>query len=182
MAKDIKKLTPADLKKQVKKLDAVQEFVITIGEDTYKLTHDVTFRKTKMQNLLEDLLRFFASITEEQIDMLQFATPYATLLVIKHFTSLDVSDDIEEALALLEALVDLGVLGNIINTLPEAEVVKVFDLISQTLEEVQANMDDVEAEAEALVEEIQSPEIKALINKDVLGTDKEESVEDNGEV
>lgn len=179
MTKDIKKLTPAELKKQVKKLDAVQEFVITIGETDYKLTHDIVFRKTKMQKVLEDMMYFFAEVTEDTIDLLQFATPYSSLLVIKHFTSLEVPNDIQEAIDLMEVLVDLGAFGEIINTLPEKEVLKVFDLISQTLEEVQANMDDLEKEAQELVDEVQDPELKKALEEVVA--DKE-AVEDNGEV
>ena len=143
MAKDIKKLTGAELKKQAKVLDEQKEFTIEIGEQTYKLTHDVVFRKTKRIKLIEDLIEFFTKGAENP-EILELTTPYTALLVIKHFTSLEVSDDITEALALLEVLIDLDALSEIINTLPEEKVVELFDILNETISNISKNMDTVE--------------------------------------
>ena len=131
MAKDIKKLTGAELKKQAKALDAQREFTVEIGGQKYLLAHDISFRKTKQSKLLDDLMNFFIKGAED-LDLLEMATPYTALLVLKHFTTLEVSDDLTDAFALLEVLVDLDVLDAILNELPEKEVTELFELISTT--------------------------------------------------
>lgn len=174
--KDLKKLTPAELKKQVKKLDAVEEFVVTIDGEDYKLTHDTVFRITKQQKVLEDMMKYFSEINEDNMEMLDYASSYTVLLIIKHFTSLDVPDEIEDAMALLEVLVDLGVLANIVNTLPEEEVVKVYNLLNETLENMDESLKQIEEEAQAMVDEMQNKELAKFKQ------DEEEATEDNGEV
>lgn len=163
--KGLKKLTANELKNQAKKLDAKQEFLVVIGDEEYKLTHDMVFRKTKMHKLLDDMLQFFNSVNGDNIDVLEMASPYTALLILKHFTSLEVSDDIDEALALLNVLIDLEALGTIINALPEQEVTKVYEILTQTVENIQKNIEEVELEALSA----------QLDNADVLG------IEDNGE-
>ena len=139
MTKDVKNLTGAVLKKQAKALDEQREFTIDIGGQKYKLSHDVTFRKTKQSKLLENLVDFFSKGVEN-IELLEMATPYTALLVIKHFTSLEVSDNLSEALALLEILIDLEILDDILNELPEAEITELFELITTTTNNMTENI------------------------------------------
>lgn len=162
--KDVKKLSPAELKKQVKKLDAVQEFLVTIGDVDYMLTHDVTFRRTKMHKVLDDMVLFFNE-GGKQIELLEMATPYTALLILKHFTSLEVPEEIDEALILLEVLIDLEALDKLLNALPEAEVTKVYELLTQTVESFRANLEASEEEAEAFLEQIQNEEVKEEAKK-----------------
>lgn len=157
------KLTPALLKEQSAKLDAVQEFVVAIGGEDYILTHDVVFRKSKQHKVLDDMVEFFNEGGKQNIGMLDLATPYTALLIIKHFTSLEVSDNIEEALDLLTVLVDLEALDKIVNALPEDEVTKVYELLTMTIENFKNNLEEAEKEAEAL----------ALENADVLGIESD---------
>ena len=157
--KEVQKLNPAILKEQVAKLDAVQEFTVKIGEDDFLLTHDITFRKSKQHKLLDDMVEFFNEGGRNNIAYLDLATPYTALLIIKHFTSLEVSDDVEEALELLNVLVDLEALDKILNALPEDQVTKVYELLTSTIENFRNNLEEAEKEAEAL----------ALENADVLG-------------
>lgn len=132
MTKNIKNLTGAELKKQNKALDAQKEFTIEIGGEEYKLTHDIVFRKTKQIKLIEDLIEYFSAGAENP-EILEMATPYTALLVIKHFTSLEVSNDIQDALALLAVLMDLEVLDKIIDKMPEEETKKLFDVLTETV-------------------------------------------------
>lgn len=151
MASEIKKLTVAELKKQVKALDGQREFTVTIGEQEYKLSHDTTFRISKQNKLLDDLIKFF-SLGAEDVELLDMSTPYTALLVIKHFTTLEVSDDVSEALALLEALVDLESLDKIVNELPEKEVTKIFELLAKTVTNMTEKLEETEAEVSILRE------------------------------
>ena len=154
MAKDFKKLTGAELKKQAKTLDAQREFTVEIGGQKYLLSHDVTFRKTKQSKVLEDLMDFFMK-GAENLDLLEMATPYTALLVLKHFTTLEVSDDLSEAFALLEVLIDLEVLDVILNELPEKEVTELFELISVTTNRMNENI----SKQEELAKEVLDKEV-----------------------
>lgn len=60
MTKDIKNLTSSALKKENKALDGKREFEVEINGAKYKLTHDITFRKTKQANLMDDVIAFFS--------------------------------------------------------------------------------------------------------------------------
>lgn len=163
MAKnDIKKLTLAEIAKQSRELDKQEEFVVAINGVNYKLTHDSIFRKTKQHALLDDLIAFFnaSSMRDELYEM---ATPYTALLILKHFTSLEVSEDIDEALALLQVLIDLEALDKLLNNLPEEEVVKVYELIAVTVDNLQSNIEDSEKEAFVLSEQIQNEEVKEWV-------------------
>jgi len=161
--KDIKKLNPTEIKKQVKKLDEKKDFKVMIGDTEYKLQHDVVFRKTKQQKVLEDMLVFFNSIKEDNISLLEMASPYTALLIIKHFTNLDVSDDFEESIELLNALIDLEALGAIISELPEGEVLKIYELLTKTVDNIKANIEEAEAEMELIAPQIENEQVKEMI-------------------
>lgn len=160
---NIKKLTGAELKKQNKVLDEQREFSVMIGDTEYKLTHDVTFRKTKQSRLLEDVIAFFtAGVNRPEI--LEISTVYSTLLILKHFTSLEVSDDIGEALELLDVLVDLEVLDKIVNELPEDEITKIYELLTKTVNNMETSIVEAEEEAKKLANQVENKEIKDMID------------------
>ncbi|MFQ3543655.1 hypothetical protein Q7A53_06185 [Halobacillus rhizosphaerae] len=161
--KDIKKLTLTELKKQSKQLDATEEFFVTIGESEYKLTHDVVFRKTKQHALLEDMLKFFNSIEGHNVDWLEMASPYTALLIIKHFTSLEVPNDVDKALDMLTVMIDLDAITPILNVLPEDETNKIFELLKQTVENIKSNVEEAEKEAMELADQISNEELKEMI-------------------
>lgn len=152
MAKDIKKLTGAELKKKAKALNTQREFTVVIDGQEYKLSHDVTFRKTKQSKVLEDLIAFF-SYGAENVEVLELATPYTALLTLKHFTTLEVSDDIKEAVDLLEVLIDLEILDVIVNELPEEETTKLFELLTKSVGEMTKTLEDNGITEEALLVE-----------------------------
>ncbi|MFS0905807.1 hypothetical protein AB3N02_22550 [Priestia aryabhattai] len=165
--KKVTKLTANELVKQGKKLDVQEEFVVKIGDADYTLSHDTYFRITKQHKVIDDLMAFFNEGNNRN-ELFDLATPYTALLVLKHFTTLEVSDDIDEALALMEVLVDLQVLDVLLNELPEEELTKVFELLTQTVDNVRTNLEEAEAEADRILEMVQNDEVKEMI-------------EDNGE-
>lgn len=160
--KDIKNLTPAELKKQNKSLDEQREFKVTIGETVYKLSHDVTFRQSKKNKLLDDMVKFFQEATKN-IEILELATPYTTLLIFKHFTTLDVSEEIGEALDLLDTLVDLGILNQIVAELPDDELTSVFEMITRTITTMSDNLSEAEEAIKELESQVENDVVKEMI-------------------
>lgn len=174
---NVKKLTKNALVKENKKLDKVDDFYVTINDESYQVTYDTFFRKTKQHELLDDLIKFF-NAGENRIELFDLATPYTALLIIKHFTSLDVSDDIDEALELLQVLIDLNVLDVIINGLPEEEVVAVYELLSNMVSNLEKNLDEAERQAEELSEKVENDEIKTYLE---VKTNNHTEVDEDGE-
>ncbi len=162
--KDIKNLTVAELMEKGKVLDQVSDFYINIGGEEYKMTYDVKFKKSKQYLIMDDLVKFLEE-GRERMELFDLVTPYTTLLILKHFTSLDVSDDIDEAVTLLNVLVDLDVLGDMLNALPDEEMIGTFEMIEDAVKSMTANINEFLEEAEKL--ELENPELLEADGKDV---------------
>lgn len=154
--KDVKKLTVSALKKQGKKFDEKGEMSVTIGGVDYVLNYDLYFRKTKIYALLEDLLDFFQEADNSgRIELFNLATPYTSLLILKHFTSLDVPDDIDEALAILDLLIDYEILDKLLASLPEDELTKTYEILTESIDNIRIQFEEViESEDRQEVEEL----------------------------
>lgn len=166
--KDIKNLTLAELKKQDKALDKQREFNVTIGGQQYKLSHDIVFRNSKKNKLLDDMVKFFGEAVKN-VDILELSTPYVALLILKHFTTLDVSDDVNEAIALLTVLIDLdGALGQILAELPEDQLTEVYELLTKTVTSMTENLEGTkEDEIEDVMNKVDNQEVKEMIKNDL---------------
>lgn len=161
MTKKVKNITLTELKKQDKKLDAQTETFITINEDMYRLLIDDYFRPTKQTDLLNDLIKFFGEARNSN-ELMEVATPYTSLLLIKHFTSIDVPDDFEEAIALLELLIDLKAFEAILNAMPEDQVVDTYDKLRVVLGEMTNRMEIAQVEAELIESQLENEVVKKM--------------------
>ena len=139
----------------------------------YILTHDVKFRRTKQHKVLDDMVAFFNE-GGKHLELLDMATPYTALLIMKHFTSLEVSDKIDEALALLEVPIDLEALDKILNALPEQEVQKVYELLTDTVENFRNSLEADEKDAEAFMAQVENEEVKEYA-KELIANGEEDT-------
>jgi predicted HAD superfamily phosphohydrolase len=160
--KQFKSLNPTEIKKQVQELKKQGEFFITINGEEYLVEHDEVFLNSKIHKVLDDLIALFQE-GRNRNELMEVATPYTTLLIIKHFTSIEVSDDIDEALELMTALIDLEVVDKIINALPEAEVVKMYEKIAVVMNNVKSTLEDGELEAKELEAQLKTEQAKKLL-------------------
>jgi predicted HAD superfamily phosphohydrolase len=158
----IKNLNPTEIKKQVKELKKQGEFFITIAGEEYRVKHDEVFLNSKIHKVLDDLVELFNE-GRNRNELMEVATPYTTLLIIKHFTSIEVPDDIDGALEMMEALIDLEVVDKIINALPEGEVVKMYEKIAKVMENVKGTLEDGELEAIEIEKQLQTEQAKKLL-------------------
>lgn len=172
-----KNLTITELKKQNKVLDAQTEHTIVVkiqkglDEETgeplfdlvpYKIKIDNVFRKTKQHKLLEDLI-LFLNESNNRLELLDVATPYITLLLIKHFTNLDIPDDIDEAIEIMNVLLDLDIFAEIVNLMPENEVIKMYETLNASIERMNLNIEEMLKESEKVLEKVENKEIKELL-------------------
>jgi len=164
-----KKLTLDVLNKENNKLDVRVVGKIEVNGSEYEVEYDQIFRASKQQKVLDEILGFYEKVDELGTGILDIATPYFVMLIIKNFTSIEVPDDIEEAMNTMSVLIDLDILHKILNMLPEKEVEKVNKLIEEALAVFQENLARAEEE---IKEKIESGEIKNA---------KELGLEDEGE-
>lgn len=160
--KKVKNLTVTELKKKSKELGSQTEHTIKVGDDEYKIKIDDTFRQTKQHKVMEDLIDFLNE-GNSRLELLEVATPYTSLLLIKHFTSLEVPNDIDGAIEVLNALVDLGILGEILNLMPEQEVVKIYETLSASVDRMNKNIEEMREEARKLADKLENKEVKELL-------------------
>lgn len=173
----IKNLTITELKKQNSALNAQTEHVVFvkvqkgIDEETgeviyeevpYKIKVDNVFRKTKQHQLLEDLIHFMNE-SGKRLELLDLSTPYITLLIIKHFTNLEIPDDIDKAIEVMHALIDLDIFAEIINLMPENELIKMYETLNAAVERMNMNIAEMINEAEEVAKKIENKEVKGLL-------------------
>lgn len=158
----VKNLTLAEMKKQDKVLSETKEEFITVNDTVYKVEIDVHFRQSKRNKVLDDLIKFFEAGRNDE-KLYSIATPYTSLLMVKHFTSLEVPDDIEGALDYLQLLLDLGILGTIVNAMPDDQIVDLYENLTETINEISENMSKSVAEANEILDGIENPEVRALM-------------------
>lgn len=158
----MKNLKLTDLKKHDKKLDVKGETFITLDGIVYKVEYDEVFRTTKKNKVLDDLIKFFEAGHKDE-RLYSIATPYTSLLLVKHFTSLDIADDIDEALSYLHVLIDTGVLETVLSALPEEEIISLYETLTDTMNKLTNSMSEATQEAKNLVNIVENPEVKVWV-------------------
>lgn len=176
--KNVKKLTPAVIKKADKKLDERKEIKVTMDGEEFKLEHDIVFRKTKHQNIVRGMIDFlsFGSDKEGYVD---YASAYTSLLILKEYTSLDVPDGVEEGVLFLKVLVDTGLLSDIITQLPEDQITSVFEAVEIAVNELTERILELEDEREGLESELENEELLNLQIEKTEDAEVEAEVEED---
>lgn len=160
--KQNRKLNLANLQKELKKVSTQTEYSININGEEYKYKVDDKFLKMKQHNVLDDLVAFLNECNKN-LELLDYTTTYITLLLIKHFTTIEVSDDIDEAILLLNTMVNLEILEYIFSTLPEEEVLKFYELLRVTFDRMKENMEESSREAKKLAEIVENEELRKML-------------------
>lgn len=136
------------------------------GEEIpYRFTYESIFRKSKRIKVMDDIIAFYQSF-EKNPEIVHMATPYVSLLVLKHFTSIQVPDDIGKALEVLEALLDLNIFDKILNALPDEQVSGIYNDILEALERMNSNAEETAEEVKAISEQLDNDFIKQIIEKE----------------
>lgn len=166
--KKVKQLTLAELNKKHKELEKQTTHTIQIGEDDFTIKIDNHFTKTKQGELLNDLTEFLNE-GNNRFELLDFVFPYTTLLFIKHFTSLNVSDDIDESIKFLSVLTDLDILGEILSLMPEQEVLNTYSMLEVAINTITENFIEAEKQSEELAEQLKTDFLKEKLKENRFG-------------
>lgn len=138
MTKDnVIKLDLKAIEKEAKVFDVWERGFINLNGKEFEIGVKERFQEMEIQNLLQDLLLFIEEATKVEekttIDLLTFTQPYITTLAVKHFTDMDMPDDIYETIAVTKNMINLGVLEKIIRLFPEDELTKLMERVKEAL-------------------------------------------------
>lgn len=98
---------------------------------------DKVFRTTKIENMILDFVKFLQRVSKEvdeiDEDMVKRFTRINQVLILKHFTNIEVPDDDLKMVKMCEILLDLGILDEIEEIIPKSELDKLNEVIEDRL-------------------------------------------------
>ena len=149
-----KPLNLASIRKEDKHFD--EQFEIEVQGYTLKI--DKHFRKSKINLLIAELVEKFDYGRAHNTPIESIFLPFSTLLIIRHFTSLQVPEDLEGQVEVLKLLTDNDFLEPILENLPKdqmnivmEEVAKVTQLMNERIDEFANDLKTVELENKQLL-------------------------------
>lgn len=103
---------------ELKQLESKAFTTRTLTLDKYEIEVDEVFRESKILNLFKEFVKNVQTVREMGQEFLE---TYVVVLVIKHFTTIDFPDEVEQQIQTVEILADLGYLPAILNAFAEGE-------------------------------------------------------------
>lgn len=158
-------------KESVQKFAQILATVQLDGKD-YSMMIDTKFSNTKVNALLDDLNKYFAQ-GMNKTELLDYASTYISLLIMKHFSSIDVPDDIDEALTMMKDLVDLQWFAPIIDAFDENEIVQLFEKIYLAVAQMEQAMTEASNISDEQLAQLEKSEA-ALKLKEELQKEQED--------
>jgi len=155
------KLTVANLRKEDKKLFGGTRKVVIDG---FTLEIDSIFRDTKIEQMVYELINAGDKFRKNGAKLETILSPYAILLTMKYFTSLDIPNDLDGQMEVMNLLLDLKLFDKIVNEMPEDEMYKIGQRIVDLGQSALDTLDEFEREAAKL--DIENEEVaRLLLNK-----------------
>jgi len=149
----IKKINEVSLNKGFNKFnEKVTERITDIFGEEYELEINKHFKKSDTQKIMIDYLEIEEEFKEiKDIGNLK-DTIIIPMLMIKYFTNVAVPDEGEKLLAMADKLIELELLSEILNLLPEDELLKMSDVAEQFGKSVEKMVEAKEKEKETTKE------------------------------
>lgn len=126
-----KKLTIDEIESVDNQLNSFKE--VLLGDGQYVIKVDTKFRNTKIQNLILDFQRVLDELrgrkVEEQILADVMFLYY--ILIIKHFTDLELPDNVDQLIHISKKMIDAGFFEEIINSFEEDQLMLVVDKMNR---------------------------------------------------
>ena len=128
----IKKLNEVSLNKGFSKFNEKSiERVTDIFSETYEIEVSKYLKKTDTKKIIIDYMAIIDELKDmENIDNLK-DTIIIPMLMIKQFTNITIPDEGEKLLLMADKLIELELFGDIMNLLPENEILKMGDVAEQ---------------------------------------------------
>jgi hypothetical protein len=133
-----KRLTIAEMRKEdTKKFNVRRE--ITVND--HPILIDNVFRESKTRQVLIELVRDMDYLKKQgvAIDGMD-VTAYTSLLIIKHFTDVEVPEKVEEKLVVMNMLIDLGYFRPLMDAMDPEQIDKINDSMNDILNNLDERM------------------------------------------
>jgi hypothetical protein len=141
-----KKLSYTNVKKEDTKMS--EQLIAEVKNYTFKV--DKFFKDSKTMDLIAEMLVKLQEAKQDGIDLKTIFIPYTILLLIKHFTDIDVPENINEQIAFLRMLIDQDLVNGILESFPKEDVERVSRKIQEAMEEREAMIDELSQQLEAI--------------------------------
>jgi hypothetical protein len=112
----------------------------------YEVIIDITFRESKIADMVKELMKTVDYITKNKIDI-DFGS-YGMILVFKYFTDIEFGDELEKQYEVLKILVDLGYFKTIFESFDEKEIEKVTKRFNEIKDELDKLNNENKAKSE----------------------------------
>lgn len=181
MSKIIKKLDMKTLEKVCSKTFTKKKVIINAEGQDYEIVIDEKFAIDKLQNLVFELIGDSQSIIAE--GFIEFVPYHTMFLILKHFTDIDVLQEVKEIkdkIRAFEIIYKLGIVEQVVNKFDENELMKVNAFIKKAKENTEASMNNKEIvqEYSDLLNMIEDKKDSFFVEKedDLVDVDKVEEI------
>ena len=183
--KRVTALTVNKAKELHKKFDEVDEMILEVNDQQFKIKYNKYFSETKINEVIKRFLVAYSKLNSINAPKGLIPSFYVNLLVIKEFTSLGQDDnfpeDLEGQLDMLNILLDLDVFFKILGKLPQSELNKVNDRISSLIIQLSDNYELMKRAIDEAIDEgdLENGDVfKAVMEKyEELAKEKEKEQE-----
>lgn len=112
------------------------------------------FKKTEIRKLIMEALKIFYEnkLDQKQTESTMF--PYLNLLMIKYFTSLEMSGELDSQLRVMEILINNDLLVPILDEFPSSEKDKVLSEFTEMIFKINEFIDNADGEFDKLVDKL----------------------------
>lgn len=147
---------------------AAQKKEVIIGD--YKILVNQVFLPTRISEAVQEFANDVLESAKLEQDLVsEILEFYMQIVLIKHFTSLDVPEDINGKIETLQILVDLDLFTDIISEFPEDEIKKVYEAVNNKSETINKDMDELAEKVEVMG--LNNDEVKEAVLS-VVGEEK----------
>lgn len=136
----------------------------------FKFKHDVFFLQSKILRVVRDLAMIIRDMHQKVGPEHVESTFHGIvgLMIIKHFTDIEVPDTLEGQVAFLNKLLDLKLYNEIIQHFPTEELGKVYEEIMKIIESWEGKEELIKEEIKKIEQQIENEEVKELLPKDFV--------------
>lgn len=153
-----KKVNITNIKKEKKMMDEYLIVTVTssISGEQYEVNVDKHMRKTKVPDVIAELMIQYKYAKEKGIDLNAIFTPYTMFLVLKHFTSLNdtIPVDLETQIDMMNTLSNMNLLEPLFDELPKDGLENVLNEIDKSINKMSENIFDIAETVQAIHDEM----------------------------
>lgn len=151
---NIVKLDLGIIENEASKFSEVSRGFISLNGKDFEVEFKEHYQEMEIQDLLQDLISFIEESTKVEekttVDLLTFTQPYITTLIIKHFTSMKMPEDIYETIAVTKNMINLGVLEQFIRLFPQDQLTKLMERVAEALNATSDAMNELSDESDRI--------------------------------